>query len=65
MRSDHVFYGRLGDALPSHEEIARHMAHAHRMRSETVHGYLVRAAAWIRRLLRPSNAPKEPVGQCC
>ena len=65
MRNDHVFYGRLGDALPSHEEFERYIARAHRMRSETVHAYLVRAAAWIRGVLRPSSTPKEPVGQSC
>jgi hypothetical protein len=65
MRNDHVFYGFIGGEHPTPEEIARHMARAHRMRSETVHEYLSRAAAWIRGALRPTRAPKEPVGQCC
>jgi hypothetical protein len=65
MRNDHVFHGRLGDALPPHEEIERYMARARRMRSEAVHGYLVRAAAWVRSAFRPARSPKEPVGQCC
>jgi hypothetical protein len=65
MRNDHVFYDRLGDALPSHAEIERSMARARRMRAEAVHEYLVGAIAWIRRALGHASAPKAPVGQCC
>lgn len=63
MRNDHVFYDRLGDALPSHAEIERSMRRARRMRSEAVHQLLASAVAWIRGALR--RTPKDPVGQCC
>lgn len=63
MRNDHAFRGRASAEFPTHEEIASAMARAHRMRSEAVHGYLARLAAWLRGALRP--APKDPVAQCC
>lgn len=63
MRNDHAFYGRAGTELPTPEELASAMARAHRMRSEAVHAYLARLAAWLRGALRP--APKDPVAQCC
>jgi hypothetical protein len=63
MRNDHAFHGFAGGELPTPEEIASAMARAHRMRSEAVHGYLARLAAWLRGALRP--APKDPVAQCC
>lgn len=65
MRNDHVFYQRLGDVLPSHEEIEQSMARARRMRSEVAHELLTRAMAWIRGAVRRVQVPKEPVGQCC
>jgi hypothetical protein len=63
MQNDHAFHGFAGGHHPAPEEIARYMARAHRMRSEVVHGYLTRLAAWIRGALRPAS--KDPVGQCC
>jgi hypothetical protein len=63
MRNDHAFHGLVGGELPTHEDIASAMTRAHRMRSEAVHGYLARLAAWLRGALRP--APKDPVAQCC
>jgi hypothetical protein len=63
MRNDHAFHRRAAGPQPTPEEIERHMARAHRMRSEVVHGQLARFAAWIRGALR--SAPKDPVGQCC
>jgi hypothetical protein len=66
MRNDHASsQGFGGGAYPSSDKIARHMARARRMRSEAVHGYLARAAAWFRGLLRPAHAPRGTVGQCC
>jgi hypothetical protein len=66
MRVDHASsHGFSGGAYPSSDEIARHMARARRMRSEAVHGYLARAGAWFRGVLRPARAPRGPVGQCC
>jgi hypothetical protein len=65
MRTDHAFHGRAGSAHPTPEDIERHMAYAHRMRSEVVHGYFARLAAWIRGVLRLAATPKDPVGQCC
>jgi hypothetical protein len=58
MRDDHVFYLRLGDALPSHEEIEQSMARARRMRSEVFHELLARAVARIGEALRPARSPK-------
>ena len=58
MRSDHVFCHRLGDALPSTEEIERSMARARRMRSEVTYRLLTRALARITDALRPARSPK-------
>jgi hypothetical protein len=65
MQNDHVFYDRLGGAIPSPAEIERSMAEARRMRSEAVHEYLVGAIARVREALGLAPAPKGPVGQCC
>ena len=56
MRNDHVFYGLIGGEHPTPEEIARHMARAHRMRSETVHEYA-----------RPRRGvdPRRPAARAC
>jgi hypothetical protein len=65
MRNDHAFHGLAGDPNPTPEDIDRAIARARRMRSEVIHGYLARLAAWRRGVLRRAAAPKEPVGQCC
>ena len=62
MRSDHVFDHRLGDALPSQEEIERSMARARRMRSEVLHQLLTRALARISEALQPTRSARAVQG---
>ena len=53
MRSNHAF----PRSFPTPEEVERAMRRAHRMRSEVVHGYLSRAARWLRGIVRAKAAP--------
>ena len=60
MRNDHVFYGPVGPN-PTPEEIERAMRLARRLRSETVHAYLTRAAEWVAGVFgRPATKPLGP-----
>ncbi len=53
MRNDHAVPG----SLPSPEAIESAMRRARQVRSEVVHGYLLRAVTWLRELARPRPAP--------
>ena len=64
MRSDHAF----PRSFPTPEEIERAMRHAHRMRSEAVHGYLRRAVEWLGGIVRPKAVKaggRAPAPQHC